>query len=83
MTRLLPVLLAVALTVYALVDVVQSPPARVRTMPRLAWAGVILLLPVVGAVAWLLTGRPSGGGAGRRPGRPIAPDDDPDFLRGL
>ena len=44
----------------------------------------IVALPVVGPVGWFAVGRPPGGGIagpGRRP--PIAPDDDPDFLRRL
>jgi hypothetical protein len=27
--------------------------------------------------------RPGGGASGRRPSRPMGPDDDPDFLRGI
>ena len=103
MLRVLPFLLILGLYVYALIDLATSPSEQVRALPRLVWLLVILVLPVVGAVAWLVLGRPvsaRGGGNGggglrsRLPGPeprgpsgyaagPIAPDDDPDFLRKL
>jgi hypothetical protein len=82
LVRLLPALLALVLVIYAIVDCLQSDARAVRNLPRLGWLGVIVLLPVLGAVAWLALGRPR---APRRPGqgrpRPTGPDDDPDFLR--
>jgi hypothetical protein len=65
---------------------------QIRGMPRFAWVIVILLVPLVGAIAWFLFGRPLSTGRSRpgwRPGGPPepprrrAPDDDPDFLRSL
>ena len=48
------------------------------------WLLAILLLPVLGALAWLFLGRPRVERAPQRPRRaPVAPDDDPDFLRSL
>ncbi len=55
---MLPVLLALALTVYAAVDCVQTPGQRVRGLPKTAWLAVVLLLPVAGPLAWLAAGRP-------------------------
>lgn len=84
MVRVLPALLALVLVIYALVDCLQSSPQAVRNLPRLGWLAVIVLLPVVGAGAWLVLGRPQE--PRRRPQsrrRPIGPDDDPDFLRGI
>jgi hypothetical protein len=54
-------------------------------MPRWLWATAIICVPLVGAVSWLLLGRPNAESLGtrKRPGRPKAPDDDVDFLRGL
>lgn len=94
MTRALPLLLVLGFLVYCLVDCLQTPEERVRGLPKVVWVLLILILPVIGGVAWLVVGRPAGGmsggtrGPGRgggRPqgGRPIAPDDDDDFLRGL
>jgi hypothetical protein len=60
---------------------------RVRTMPRALWVLVILLLPLLGPIAYFLFGRPSpppreGGPVRRGTPRP-SPDDDPDFLRSM
>ena len=82
MLRVLPVLLAVTLVVYACVECVQTDPRAVRNLPRAGWVAVILLLPVLGAAAWLLAGRPAREEKrGRSRHGPIGPDDDPDFLR--
>ncbi|HSK27397.1 MAG TPA: PLD nuclease N-terminal domain-containing protein [Jiangellales bacterium] len=83
MSRALLLVLPIILAVYALIDCAQSEPARVRGPRRALWALLIVLLPVVGPVAWLVGGRPRSGP--RRPPRPVAPplapDDDPEFLR--
>ena len=84
MGRALPLILLVALTVFAVVDAVLTP--REQLPGKGWWLLAIVLLPVVGPVAWLAVGRRSrraSGGAGTPPPPPVAPDDDPDFLRGL
>ncbi len=84
MPRVLLILALVALAVYALVDASQAVSSRTRLMPKWLWIVAIILLPGAGAVGWLTLGRPRGRQLPPgRPGRPIAPDDDPDFLRGL
>ncbi|MEO6412795.1 MAG: PLDc N-terminal domain-containing protein [Pedococcus sp.] len=92
MIRLLPWLLTIAVTVYAVVDCIQTDDAQVRGLPKLLWLLLILLFPIVGAIAWFIAGRPQRGTAGRgptgrgpshRPPPPRGPDDDPDFLRRL
>lgn len=87
MIRLLPGLLALALTVFAVVDCIQTDDTGVRNLPKLLWVFLILLFPLVGAVAWFVAGRPRRprptGGRGHRPPPPRGPDDDPDFLRRL
>lgn len=102
MIRVIPVVLVLALYVYTFIDLATARSADVRVLPRPVWLLVILVVPVLGAVAWLVFGRPvpargDGGGFGARlrgprgprpshpsrPPRPVAPDDDPDFLRGL
>lgn len=84
--RLLLVLLVVVIsvTVYAILDCARRRPESIKAMPKLAWIAVIVLLPVLGPVLWFLLGRvrPAGGRTPERPG-PLAPDDDPDFLRRL
>lgn len=84
MGRAFIVVVALALAIFCLVQLIQSRGQRVRGLPRWAWVPVIVLLPILGPVAWLVLGRPRGGGAPKPPPRrTIAPDDDPDFLRNL
>lgn len=90
MNRALPLLLVLGFVIFCLVDCFQTPTERVRTLPKVIWVLVILILPVVGGAVWLLAGRTwgasgsRGDSGGRGGGRgPTAPDDDDDFLRGL
>jgi hypothetical protein len=134
-------LLSVIFWLWAIFDSITADDSRIRWLPKWAWVILVLLLLEVGALAWVLFGRPragagssgsgpggsrlsgsgfggsglggsrfgsgsgglgrsgpgssgSAGGSGRgplgagRPGpagqrRPVGPDDDPDFLRGL
>jgi hypothetical protein len=83
--RALPVLLLLALVIYSLIDCIQSDEGEVRRLPKGLWILVIVLAPLLGAVAWLFLGRPKPSRPMSPPAspRPLAPDDDPDFLRGL
>jgi hypothetical protein len=83
-------LLWLTLFVFCLFDVIATDRELVRNLPKLAWLAVVIILPLIGSIAWLLLGRPRG--AALLPGttatpprrasrRPIAPDDDPEFLR--
>ena len=86
MGRYLPMIIIVLLMIYCVVEVAQAPRFAVRRMPRWAWATAVITLPLAGAVCWLLLGRPNSESLGRKKPerrRPTAPDDDPDFLRGL
>lgn len=85
MGRYLPLIIVALLTIYCVVEVAQAEPYAVRRMPRWLWATTIICVPLAGAVCWLIFGRPTAQsrGTGRRVGRPKAPDDDVDFLRGL
>jgi hypothetical protein len=77
------------LLIYCLVDVIETPDAATRNLPKWAWILAIALLPWVGAIAWLIIGRPEKESAltvsslSRGRTRTLAPDDDPDFLRDL
>ena len=81
MIRYLPVLIVLALTVYALVDCVRTEDDRVRGLPKVIWVLIILLFNLVGSLAWLIAGRERVLPRTRPSAGPIAPDDDPDFLR--
>lgn len=83
MSRVLVLVIAGLLTIYCVVEVAQAEPFAVRRMPRWLWATVIIVFPVVGAIAWLLWGRPNKQSSKSEGGRPMSPDDDSDFLRGL
>ena len=94
--RYLPVVLVLALVVYCLIECIQTPSEEVRNLPKWAWIAMIVLLDVIGCLAWLFAGRPKrqpAGAGGAQPqqgllggfsGHPrrhaVAPDDDPEFL---
>lgn len=94
MLRVVLPLLVVALDVYALADLFGSEEEDRGGLPRWLWVVIIVLLPLFGAVAWIVvkhsgrrapggrggSGRPGRPGGPRRPSGPVAPDDDPDFL---
>ncbi len=74
---------------YALTDCVTAQDKRPAGAPKALWILAIVLLPVLGPVLWLVLSRKPGAGTaapqarGSRPSGPVAPDDDPDFLRRL
>jgi hypothetical protein len=90
------VALQVALAVAALISCLSTEEEDIKALPRLVWVLIILFFPLVGSISWFLAGRirrtttggpPTGttrrGVGGRGRPRPLAPDDDPDFLRSL
>ena len=94
MTRGLPVLLELGLTIFCLIDCIQTPQIAVRNLPKWAWIVLILLFPLIGGVAWLVAGRPVPGARRqdyvsgypeyrRDPAGPLGPDDDPAYLHEL
>lgn len=66
-TRGLPLLLELGLLVYALVDCIQTPAEAQRNLPKWAWIVLILVLPLIGSIAWLVAGRPDRRRAGAVP----------------
>jgi hypothetical protein len=86
---------ALAVWVYALFDVIGSDADAVRLLPKTAWVVVVLLLPKLGALAWFALGRPRRAelpGPVRPPSpfpeydhpnraRGATPEDDEEFLR--
>ncbi|MEN3357085.1 MAG: hypothetical protein V7637_1067 [Mycobacteriales bacterium] len=47
-----------ALWLYCLLDAISADQAEVRSLPKVAWVFIVLLTFEVGAVLWLLLGRP-------------------------
>ena len=98
MIRYLPFLIEIALLVFCLIDCIQTDEPRIRNLPKIAWVFVIIILPIIGSIAWLVAGRPEHSSRGRqvpwpstqtagfpeyeRP-RTGSPDDDPEFLAGM
>lgn len=83
----------VTLAVFALISCLSADGAEIRALPRLVWVLIILFFPLIGSIAWFLAGRPVpadkpagtwrvGSGFPEHQ-RPVAPDDDPEFLRSL
>jgi len=87
MARVLLVLVPLAMTIYAVIDAIQTEDTSVQHLPKIIWILLILLFPWVGAIAWYFAGRqrgPQSGGRGPHyPSAPRGPDDDPEFLRNL
>src|SRR4051794_18123305 len=81
MLRVIAVLVVLGVMVYAYVDCGRADARDLRLLPRPVWL-LVLLVPLVGAVAYLLAGRPLRV-TDEPPVRPLAPDDDPEFLRRL
>jgi hypothetical protein len=89
MGDVLLVVVPLALTIWSVIDAIQTEDASVRHLPKVIWILLILLSAPsgIGAIAWLVTGRQHGPRS-RPPGSnyptaPRGPDDDPDFLRSL
>ena len=59
-------LAALAVWLYAVLDAISSDRTQVRALPKGLWVPIVLLTFVVGAVAWLVYGRPRASGT-RRP----------------
>ncbi|MGW5052973.1 PLD nuclease N-terminal domain-containing protein [Actinokineospora sp. NPDC004072] len=83
--------LALALWLFCLVDVITTGDGDARNLPKPAWLLIVLLFPLVGSFAWLVAGKPARAARPRasafpeydRPGRLAASDPraDEEFLR--
>lgn len=81
-------LLVLGLWIFSFIDVLLTPETECRNLPKLAWIFLVLLVPLLGSIAWLVAGRRwnRAASASQRPsaGRaPTNPDDDEEFLAGL
>ena len=87
-----------ALWLFCLFEAISTDSASVRNLPKVAWVFIIIGLFEIGAIAWLIAGRPQTsqrslpykGNTGippeyDRPGRAAAqnPDDDAAYLAQL
>ena len=77
--------LLIALWLYCIFDVIATDEILVRSLPKMAWLFIVIILPDIGSIAWLALGRPQY--AGWRPGdtegrpmrRVVGPEDRADF----
>ena len=84
MLRVVVPIVILAVFVYGLVDLIRTDARLTRGISKTAWIFVQVLLPVVGATLWFLLGRPRATDtAPVAYSHPVAPDDDPEFLRNL
>jgi hypothetical protein len=77
---------ALALFIFCLVDVISIYDSRIKTLNKIAWVFIIILVPILGPILWLAAGKERGGdrpAERARDSRPVAPDDDPTFLRNV
>lgn len=86
-------LVLLVLWVFALLDVLTTPPDRIRNLPKWGWFVVVLLLGelAIGPLLWVVAGRPRGPAVSLpykgnqtippeydRPGRAVASSPDDD-----
>lgn len=90
-------LLALAVWLFCIIDVITTPDDQVRNLPKLVWLLLVVILVDIGSIAWLVAGRNwnarSADPSLRRAGRsrvagpasrvPSNPDDDEEFLARL
>ncbi|HEX4728507.1 MAG TPA: PLD nuclease N-terminal domain-containing protein [Jatrophihabitans sp.] len=92
-------LVLLAVWLFCIIDVITTPDAQIRNLPKLAWLLIVIVLVDLGSIAWLVAGRNWSGNNSlahkgnrgsafpeyERPGRNVAsnPDDDEAFLRQL
>lgn len=81
MVRILPFLFLVhvGLAAIALISCISAEDRDLRELGKISWSLLIVLFPLVGPIGYFYAGRP----ISTPPARPLAPDDDPDFLRSL
>ncbi|WP_084180931.1 PLD nuclease N-terminal domain-containing protein [Jatrophihabitans endophyticus] len=89
-------LILFGLWLFCVIDVITTDESSMRNLPKLPWVLIVVLLFDIGALAWLIAGRPWPASGPRsaptrtsraypeydRPGRhvPQNPDDDDAFL---
>lgn len=72
---ILGVVLAVAFTLYSLVDAAMTDPRRIRGVSKPVWVVICVLLPVIGGILWFVVGK----GDGKSAPKQARPDSDPHY----
>lgn len=76
------IVLAVAVIIYAIADIASIDRRRVRVFPKVFWAMLSILLPVIGAILWFTIGKAARSQSGSSQSV-AAPENDPNFLKKL
>lgn len=73
-----------ALLLYGLIDCARADSFELAGLPRPVWY-VLIVIPVIGPLAWIAVSRTQRYGRGNQPSdpQPLPPDEDPEFLRWL
>lgn len=82
-------LATLVLWIFGIFDVIASEETLVRNLPKTVWLLLVIFVPPIGAIAWLIMGRPQN--VKFRPGatdyrgsrRPVGPEDDAGFQAGI
>ena len=71
--------------IWALFDVIATDSSMCRNLPKPMWVVLVIILPVFGAIIWLLLGRPEkahwrpGSSDYAAPRRPVGVEDSPRY----
>ncbi|HEY2644645.1 MAG TPA: PLD nuclease N-terminal domain-containing protein [Galbitalea sp.] len=78
------VLVELGLLIFCLVDCISIYDSRIKVLNKISWVFIIILLPILGPILWLTVGKVRKGDSSERLRTslpPVAPDDDPTFLK--
>ncbi len=50
-------LVLLAVWLFCIIDVITTPDAQIRNLPKLAWLLIVIVLVDLGSIAWLVAGR--------------------------
>ena len=50
-------LIATAILIFALVDIILSDSSQVRHLPKVTWIFVVIFLPLIGSIIWIAIGK--------------------------
>jgi hypothetical protein len=56
--EILPGFIEIVVLVFCLIDCIQTDAQLIRNLPKIAWIVLIVVIPVVGGIAWFVAGRP-------------------------
>ncbi|WP_206491278.1 PLD nuclease N-terminal domain-containing protein [Rhodococcus sp. KRD162] len=70
-------LLIMLLSIFCLIDVITADDSGIRHLPKMVWLLLVIVVPLAGSIAWLVVGRPEGGGIWGGSGAPRTASADP------